>query len=210
MTENSAISKEIKSLPLHVLNLLSAIKGLIVHVNEGNLQLEVISSCISQILKNLPEFYQDTQLKFEIIRYLELFRYITKIKDKSYERSFAMHFCKCIFTDGLTSFFTGFDGFYGEDISKKIYLHDSINKLNIFKKLIEKSFPELLPYDNLTNYLNVKYISEVFVSQKRKIEDRHHEQYNSCKRSCNGKSKEISLPVSVIPPVYNLKISIPP
>lgn len=72
MTENSAISKEIKSLPLHVLNLLSAIKGLIVHVNEGNLQLEVISSCISQILKNLPEFYQDTQLKFEIIRYLEL------------------------------------------------------------------------------------------------------------------------------------------
>ena len=128
-----------------------------------------ISQYINNILRVLPDFFTDVYLKNVLQNYLRLFEYSCLIKSKA----FLIIFCTYVFTKGLCSFFTGFDGFYGEDISAKMYSNKYLMKIgNYIKDNIKNPIKiNISQYRTLMYYLEIKLIAEQFVSRKQRFID---------------------------------------
>jgi len=157
------------NLPDSLKALLKSLNNLFKELIGENPSIQKMSYWIGYILNFLPDFYEDVNIKNNIKKYFHLFEYSIK---RNINDAFVMAFCNSVFTDGLPSFFSGFDGFYGEDISLQMASNETIKKLNIILIKENIAFIEnLRSIDKLSYYLIIKKLSEEFESLEQRQND---------------------------------------
>lgn len=164
-----------------------------------------ICQYIKEILRALPDFFEDESLKKAILKYEYLFQYAVQTGKR---RIFMYAFCISIFNDGLSSFFSGFGGFYGEDISSQMASHSNISNLN--RALIAKKRSIIVnfsPQRKLSYYLGIKLLAENYSTLAKRQADNLIYRESWAKKPKPDVLEED--PQNINPFVSGLKIQIP-